>query len=135
MNAFNNPLSHPKFISYLIAGLNSEYDAFVTSITTRLESLSPEELYGLLFTNESCLSHPNHLPTSTNFSTNYTLNNHGRDSTHDSSMALTVAAVVVVTPLALPPLLPHKKTTFPNLWQGWPSCNSLLVSFRSCSPK
>lgn len=72
MSAAGNPLSPTEFTSYLLAGLNSEYDAFVTSVTARLEPMAPEELYGLLLTHESHLAHSTHLPLSTTFSANYT---------------------------------------------------------------
>jgi len=38
--ASEEPLKSSEFISYLLAGLNSEYDPLVTSITTRVDPLS-----------------------------------------------------------------------------------------------
>lgn len=72
MSATGTPLSSPKFVSYLLAGLNSDYDALVPSVTARTEPLSSEEIYSLLLTHESRLSHSTHLPTPTNFSANFT---------------------------------------------------------------
>ncbi|KAF5448747.1 hypothetical protein F2P56_029252, partial [Juglans regia] len=87
MSAAGSPLSPPKFISYLLAGLNSDYDAFVTSVTARVEPLSSEELYSLLLTHENRLSHSSHLPTPTNFSANFTSNSstHSRGSNRGSN--------------------------------------------------
>ncbi|XP_041011514.1 uncharacterized protein LOC121255318 [Juglans microcarpa x Juglans regia] len=80
MSAAGSPLSSPEFISYLLAGLNSDYDAFVTSVTAHVEPLSSEELYSLILTHENRLSHSNHLPTPTNFSAHFASNSstHGR---------------------------------------------------------
>jgi len=50
--ASDEPLKSSEFVSYLLAGLNSEYDPLVTSITTRVDPLSIEELYGYLLTYE-----------------------------------------------------------------------------------
>jgi hypothetical protein len=44
-------------ISYLLAGLGSEYDLFVTSITTRLDPLSFDEIYGHLLAHEMRIEH------------------------------------------------------------------------------
>ncbi|KAF5480595.1 hypothetical protein F2P56_001331 [Juglans regia] len=79
MSAAGSPLTPVEFLSYLLAGLNSEYDAFVTSVTARLEPFSTEELYSLLLTYESHLSHNNHLPSSFNPLANYRGNGRGRE--------------------------------------------------------
>ncbi|XP_017700725.1 uncharacterized protein LOC108511659 [Phoenix dactylifera] len=52
-------LSNVDIESYLLAGLGSDYNPFVTMVTTRLDSLSLEELYCHLLTHESCLTHNN----------------------------------------------------------------------------
>jgi hypothetical protein len=44
-------------VSYLLAGLESKYDPFVTSITTRLDPLSLNELYGHLLAHEMRIEH------------------------------------------------------------------------------
>jgi hypothetical protein len=44
-------------ISYLLAGLGSEYDPLVTSITTRLDPLSLDEIYGHLLSQEMRIEH------------------------------------------------------------------------------
>jgi len=43
--------------SYLLAGLGSEYDPFVTSITTRLDPLSLDDIYGHLLAHEMRIEH------------------------------------------------------------------------------
>jgi hypothetical protein len=43
--------------SYLLAGLGSEYDPFVTSITTRLDPLSLDDIYGNLLAHEMRIEH------------------------------------------------------------------------------
>jgi hypothetical protein len=44
-------------ISYLLVGLRTDYDPFVTSITTRLDPLSAEEIYGHLLAHEMRIEH------------------------------------------------------------------------------
>lgn len=57
--AAGKTLSPIEFTTYLLAGLGADYDSLVTSIMTRLDLLSPEEVYNHLLTHESRLSHPN----------------------------------------------------------------------------
>lgn len=44
-----------KFVPYLLASLGTEYKAIVSSITTRLDPISPEELLGHLLAHEDQL--------------------------------------------------------------------------------
>jgi hypothetical protein len=46
-----------KSVFYLLAGLGSEYDMFVTSVTTRLDPLSLDELYEHLLAHEMRIEH------------------------------------------------------------------------------
>jgi len=46
--AVGQPLNDFESVSFLLKGLGSEYDPFVTSIATRVDSLSVDELYGHL---------------------------------------------------------------------------------------
>lgn len=85
MSATGTLLSFAEFVSYLLVGLNSDYDAFVASVTTRIEPLSPEELYGLLLTHENCLSHSTYIPHSTYLSANFTSSVHGCGNDHGNS--------------------------------------------------
>ena len=41
--------------SYILDGLRTEYNPFVTSVTTRVDPLSLDELYGYLLAHEQCL--------------------------------------------------------------------------------
>lgn len=70
-------LSPPEFITYLLAGLNSNYESVVTSITTRANPLTPSQVYSHLLTHEARLSHQNHnLTASVEISANYTNKTH-----------------------------------------------------------
>jgi hypothetical protein len=75
MAAIGHPLNDFETVSYILAGLGSEYDPFVTSITTRVDPLSLEEIYGHLLAYELRLEQ--HLPTadiippSANFTSRY----------------------------------------------------------------
>jgi uncharacterized membrane protein YgcG len=50
--AIDQPLADYELVSFLVAGLGSEYDSLVTSIQTRVDPLSLEELYGHLLAHE-----------------------------------------------------------------------------------
>ena len=50
--AVDHPLNDFEMISFLLAGLGSNYDSFVTSVNTRVEPLSIEDLYGHLLAHE-----------------------------------------------------------------------------------
>lgn len=47
------PLCMSKFTTFLLAGLGREYDSLVTSITTHLDPLFFEEIFGFLLTHEA----------------------------------------------------------------------------------
>lgn len=55
--AVDQPLNEFELISFLLTGLGSDYDSFVTSVTTRVEPLSLEDLYGHLLAHEQRLPH------------------------------------------------------------------------------
>jgi hypothetical protein len=46
-------------VSFMLARLRSDYDSFVTSVTTRVDPISLEELYGLLHAHENRLEQNN----------------------------------------------------------------------------
>uniref|UniRef100_A0A2N9HX01 Reverse transcriptase Ty1/copia-type domain-containing protein n=1 Tax=Fagus sylvatica TaxID=28930 RepID=A0A2N9HX01_FAGSY len=50
--AIDQPLADYELVSFLMAGLGSEYDSLVTSVQTRADPLSLEELYGHLLAHE-----------------------------------------------------------------------------------
>jgi len=52
---FEKALTNCELVSYILSGLNLEYDSFVTTITAQLDPISMEELYGHLLTFESWL--------------------------------------------------------------------------------
>ena len=49
------PFNDFEIVSYLLAGLGPEYDPFVTSVTTCVDPLSIDELYGHLLAHENRL--------------------------------------------------------------------------------
>jgi hypothetical protein len=51
--AAGHPVSDFEFTAYLLVGLGPEYDPFVTSVTTRVEPLSMDTLFGHLLAHES----------------------------------------------------------------------------------
>jgi hypothetical protein len=51
------PVNDFEMVAFLLAGLGPDYDPFVTSVTTRVEPLSGEEIYGHLLSHELRLEH------------------------------------------------------------------------------
>lgn len=64
--AAGQPLNDFEIGSYILAGLGPEYDPFVTSVTTRVDPLTVDELYGHLLAHESRLEQ-HALPTTESF--------------------------------------------------------------------
>lgn len=52
LSAANQPLNNFKLVSFLLAYLGPEYDSFVMSITTRVDLVSLEDLYGNMLAHE-----------------------------------------------------------------------------------
>ena len=67
--AVGQPISSNALITYIFAGLGQEYDPFVTSVQTRVDPLSLDELYGLLLTHEQRLEQHQTVVTDLSFST------------------------------------------------------------------
>ncbi|KAF5466512.1 hypothetical protein F2P56_016430 [Juglans regia] len=55
--ATGNPLPEKEIVTYLLNGLGQAYEPFITSVTTRADPLSSEELYQLLFIHEARTAH------------------------------------------------------------------------------
>lgn len=51
------PLNDFELVSFLLAGLGSKFDPFVTYVTTYLDPMLIEELYAHLLTHEMCMKH------------------------------------------------------------------------------
>ena len=60
--AIAKPLDEDDITSFLLGGLNSEYDSFVTSVTTRVDPISIDDLYSHLLAHEARLEHNNTSP-------------------------------------------------------------------------
>jgi hypothetical protein len=56
------PLKDSELISYILAGLGPEYESLVTTITTRIDPISLDTLYGYLLTYEKRLEHLHSTP-------------------------------------------------------------------------
>ena len=55
--AIAQPLNDFEIVSFLLSNLGSDYDSFVTSVTTRVDPLSIEDLYRHLLAHELRLKH------------------------------------------------------------------------------
>jgi len=53
------PLTSDDIITYVLAGLGQEYDSLASTITSRLDPISLEELYSLLLIYKSWINHNN----------------------------------------------------------------------------
>jgi hypothetical protein len=56
------PLKDSELISYILAGLGPEYESLITTITTRIDPISLDTLYGYLLTHEQRLEHLHSAP-------------------------------------------------------------------------
>ncbi|KAJ0972283.1 hypothetical protein J5N97_020242 [Dioscorea zingiberensis] len=57
--AIGRPLEDEEIITYLLAGLDSEFDPLVTSVTTRIDSMSLNDIYTHLLSFEMRMEHHN----------------------------------------------------------------------------
>lgn len=57
--SIGHPLQQEEIVSFMLAGLGSEYDSLVTSVTTRPDSTSLNDLYAHLLSFEMRLEHHN----------------------------------------------------------------------------
>jgi hypothetical protein len=53
----DEPLKDLELISYILVGLGPEYDSLVTTVTTRIDPITIDDLYGYLLTHEQRLQH------------------------------------------------------------------------------
>lgn len=53
MVAADRPLPTTEFVPYLLAGLGRDYDAIISSVSTKLEPITLEELLGHLLAHEA----------------------------------------------------------------------------------
>jgi hypothetical protein len=61
LSSIGQSLTNIQMQSFLLGGLGSEYDPFVTSVTTQIERLWIEEIYGHLLSHEMCLEQHHNL--------------------------------------------------------------------------
>lgn len=55
--AVNQPLNDFEVVSFLLAGLKTDYDSFVTSVTTCVDPMTLDEIYGHLLAHEQRITH------------------------------------------------------------------------------
>jgi hypothetical protein len=70
--AVNQPLPPHEALSFLLAGLGSEYDSLVTSVKTQLHPMSLEDLYGHMLGHELRLAQNQPTVDLSNVSANFT---------------------------------------------------------------
>uniref|UniRef100_A0A2N9ICS1 Retrotransposon gag domain-containing protein n=1 Tax=Fagus sylvatica TaxID=28930 RepID=A0A2N9ICS1_FAGSY len=87
----DQPLPHHEALSFLLAGLGSDYDSLVTSIKTQVQPMSLEDLYGHMFSHELRLAQNQPTVDLSNVSANFTnkgpSNQDGRGGRHSSNFS------------------------------------------------
>ena len=78
LSAIGHHLQEEEIISYMPAGLDSEYDALVMSVSTRTDVISLTDLYAHMLSYEMCKEHQNSISHITGFSANNVTRN-GRE--------------------------------------------------------
>ena len=63
LSAAGQPLNNFEIVSYLLMGLGLEYNPFVTPVTTRVDPLSIDELYGHLLAHDNRLEQHHNVAT------------------------------------------------------------------------
>lgn len=58
----DEPFNESEIVSHILAGLGTDYDPLVTSITTRVNPISMDDLYGHLLTHEHRIETHNSAP-------------------------------------------------------------------------
>lgn len=128
MAAADCPISNDEILSYLFAGLEADYDAFVTAMTTKTEPLSLDDTYAhlLVYEQRQMQRHVEQQVhcASTNFAGRGGVRGHGRSRGRTSSRG-------AASPHAMMRVVTREPATaapMPDLWQNWPHDASLLAS-------
>ncbi|KAF5459789.1 hypothetical protein F2P56_019707 [Juglans regia] len=104
LGAARQPLSSSEFIIYLLAGLGSDYESIVMSITTRPEPLTTPQVFSYLLNHEAHLQHQNNTLLS---GTQLAANSASRQSPQGAAQGvptLIIVVDVVVVLLGVPTL-------------------------------
>lgn len=83
--AYGQPLNDFEAVSFLLAGLGSEFDPVVTSVTTRINPISRDDIYGLLMAHEMRLEQQMATTDLSNATTHLTARNTSHSSQCDRS--------------------------------------------------
>jgi hypothetical protein len=86
--AINEPLKESEVITYIMAGLSTDYDSLVTLVSTCVDPISLEDLYGHLLTHEQRIELHNTAPdissSSVNVAQRHSSINHASCGSHNS---------------------------------------------------
>lgn len=61
LGTISKPLSNDKIVTYVLTGINNNYDPLVTSLTTRTEQVTLSNLYAHLMSFDTCLEQNNYV--------------------------------------------------------------------------
>jgi len=86
--AIDEPLKESEVITYILAGLSTDYDSLVTTVSTHVDPISLEDLYGHLLTHEQRIELHNTAPdissSSVNVAQRHSSINHASRGSHNS---------------------------------------------------
>jgi hypothetical protein len=83
--ACGQPLNDFEVVSFLLAGLGSEFDPLVTFVTTRIDPISRNDIYGLLLAHEMRLEHQMATTNLSNATAHVTAHNTSHSGQRDRS--------------------------------------------------
>jgi len=110
--AYGQPLNDFETVSFLLAGLGLEFDHLVTSVTTRVDPISRDDIYGLLLAYEMCLEQRMATTDLSNSSTHFTARNLGNSGQRGKGFnaargfsPMVMATMVLFRAYVVPPLV------------------------------
>lgn len=68
--AIGRPLEDEEIITYMLVGLDSKFEPLITSVTTRIDPFSLNDLFAHLLSYEMCMEHHNTSLQVSSFSAN-----------------------------------------------------------------
>lgn len=112
--AYGQPLNDFETVSFLLAGLRLEFDPLVTSVTTRVDPISRDDIYGLLLAYEMRLEQQMATTDLSNSPTHFTARNLGNSGQRGKGFndargrgfpPMVVATVVLFRADVVPPIV------------------------------
>jgi hypothetical protein len=133
--AYGQPLNDFETVSFLLAGLGLEFDHLVTSVTTRVDPISRDDIYGLLLAYEMCLEQRMATTDLSNSSTHFTARNLGNSGQRGKGFnaargfsPMVMATMVLFRAYVVPPLVDVVVTSTSILMLQAPPVSSICFA-------